>query len=531
MKRAALGFFLLLLLSWNLWLAIVHVGVLRPPPMPAKASGSANWWSRAEMGMNHIVVTGSPFPRGKELSRLTQDLLARQEDELMRVIDQMLPVRWIQQTLVAGLITWYWDADHYIGEEDLLEMYGVSRHAPTKYNYLIDPYTRQLAFHGLHEVGQLMVDSGVDGPMACTVAAAPVPGGWVLGRNFDFEGGRIFDQEKIVKWIFPERGYAYVSVIWAGMVGAVTGVNDHGLYISMNAAGSDDFRRIGTPSTLVMARVLREAQTTKEAIAILGDSRTFITDIFVILDREGSLVRVEKSPLRQAALEHSSATIVTNHLVTPTFASDSTNSRRMSDLTTVKRFERGEELLGKWPKGIQSKLAALQMLTLLRDKGVDSHGQPLHLGHRAAIDALISTHSVIWDSTEEILYVSQGPSLSGRYIGYDTRATFSRRQPVVAGELPSDPSVTTQDFENLQADLGRWRSVRALLNKKDCSAAKSELDQTHASNQLHITFLHLLGDVQTCLGDSDGARQSWQKALDAEPPYRSERVTLERKLR
>ena len=60
----------------------------------------------------------------------------------------------------------------------------------------------------------------------------------IIGRNFDFEGGRIFDDEKILKWVFPSNGIPFVSVIWAGMVGAVTGVNASGVYISINAAGT-----------------------------------------------------------------------------------------------------------------------------------------------------------------------------------------------------------------------------------------------------------------------------------------------------
>ncbi len=75
-------------------------------------------------------------------------------------------------------------------------MYGISRSAPRKYDYLADPYTRQVAYHGLHEVGQMMVDQGFEEGMACTVIAVKRGRQWILGRNFDFEGGRIFDKEK-----------------------------------------------------------------------------------------------------------------------------------------------------------------------------------------------------------------------------------------------------------------------------------------------------------------------------------------------
>jgi len=90
----------------------------------------------------------------------------------------------------------------------LEEMYGVSKSTSTDFDFLLDRFTRQIAYHGLHEVGQLAVDQGSDS-MGCTVVALPHKRNWIIGRNFDFEGGRIFDSEKIMKWVFPERGYSF----------------------------------------------------------------------------------------------------------------------------------------------------------------------------------------------------------------------------------------------------------------------------------------------------------------------------------
>jgi len=43
----------------------------------------------------------------------------------------------------------------------------------------------------------------------------------------------------------------------------------------------------------------------------------------------------------------------------------------------------------------------------------------LPLGDRRAIDARIATHGVVMDATARVMWVSEGPHLSGRFIRFD----------------------------------------------------------------------------------------------------------------
>jgi len=529
MKKTWIGLGLAVVLLWTLLLNVYHAGVLTPPRIPAGEQGSGEFIPRAQAGLNHLILRGTPYTRGLEAGRLTKDLLAQQEQVLVGQLRQWIPQTWLLKLGVAGLIAYFYGADEYIRPDDLLEMYGTTQSASREFNFLADPYTRQLAYHGLHEVGQMMVDRGVD--MGCTVAAVPHGKNWIVGRNFDFEGGRIFDEEKIVKWVFPDQGLAHVSVIWAGMVGAVTGVNEKGLYASINAAGSKGYRRLGTPSTLVLYRILREAASVDEAVKILGESKMFITDIFVIGDGAGQLVKVEKSPQKMEVIPANGAFAVANHLTGTSLKHDPVNMTRMREQTSIARESRALSLASKIGKNATPAVKTAQMLELLRDKGADEKGKPLHFGNRQAIDALIATHAVIWDSARGILFVSQGPSLAGKFLGYDLAKSFKTGKPVAAGELPVDSKITAEFHKGHHEAMATIKAAGKLLRGKKCQEASDKLYSIPEDQRRIARFFHVLGDIQQCLNLPDRAELAWSEAYDMRPAYAAERRDLATKLR
>ncbi len=463
-------------------------------------------------------------------------MLRAQEDELTTRLFHFVP-RWLFLALEPFGIAYFSGIDAYFEPWMTQEMYGVSKSAPHEYDWLGDGYTRQITYHGIHEIGQMMVDQKGD-VMGCTVAAVPTAKSWLLGRNFDFEGGRIFDREKIMKWVFPDDGYAFVSVIWAGMVGAVTGVNEHGIYVSLNAAGTKHYRRIGTPSTLVALKILQHAKTADEALAILRESTLFITDIFVLLDSHaGKLYRIEKSPLAMEVLPLEGPSIVANHLVGPRFADDPTNLFRRNELTSEARQVRGEALLrSAFPAGrLAAKRDEGTILSVLRDKG-EIDGQPLALGNRNAIDPLIAAHSVVFDGDDQTLYVGKGPGVSGEFLGFDLAASFRSGRPVRRGSLPSDPRVTPTAFA----------AIRLVEEKASAAAhafARGKCDEGEAPYQDALRALTLVGpetetyefvsaggDREACRGNLTAAKTLWRHALALHPAYLSERKGLEDKI-
>ena len=506
---------------WILILNLYHAGVFPPPKVDLSEKAEARWYPRADAGINNLVLIGAPFARGRAAGEVTGPLLREQEQTLVSRLDELIPAPALTvRAIVLAAIGVFHDADKYFSDEVVQEMYGTSLSAPKEFDYLADGFTRQVAYHGLHEVGQMMVDQGFD-DTGCTVAAVKMQNTFVVGRNFDFEAGRVFDREKIIKWVFPDKGYAFVSVTWAGMVGAVTGVNEKGVYISLNAGGSSDHRRIGVPSTLVILDVLEHAANAGEALEIIRSSQMFITDILVVLDAQGSLYRVEKSPLRMNATPVKSSIVIANHLNSPDFAGDETNLFRKQELTTVAREARGLQILASLPAAADPSTAVHQVLTVLRDKG-DDHGHSRPLGDRQAIDALIAMHSVIYDPLRQLFFVGTGPSVSGRFLGYDLKQSFHTRTPVRAGELPADPLVSPQIYDAVKTSLARFSRVRKLALDDKCDAARAELAQVTEAYRNQAGYFHSAGDVEACAGNPDLARAHWVKALALHPAYARE---------
>lgn len=530
MSRLFLFLFFPSILLWTVVLNIYHAGVFPRPNIEGQnPNAGAQWYDKDKWGIHHLVLDGPSYARGLKAGELTKDLLLEQEQVLNAQMETWFPERWMRQLLVLGAITWFQGADRYFEKPHLLEMYGTSKSAPHEYDYLADGFTRQVAYHGLHEVGQMMVDQGWE-DMGCTVIAIPRGRNWILGRNFDFEGGRIFDREKIVKWVFPDKGIPFVSVIWAGMVGAVTGVNAKGVYISINAGGSSEFRRIGTPSTLVTLKVLQEAENSDQAVAILKAARMFITDIFTVMDAGGNLFRVEKSPEHTIAIRVSGPAAITNHLVAPMFENDPTNKFRKSELTTLARFERGQKLAEQVPAGLDLDQTVNAVLAILRDKGIDDRGRPIHLGNRRAIDALIATHAVIYDGLRGILYVSQGPALAGPFLGYDLNKSFAGKAPVYVGQLARDPLVSDESFNAIKDANQKIAQARRMTKHLDCARALNLLETIPAEWREQSPYYHALGDAHSCAFRGEEARAAWRKALDLVPAYAKDEKEIKRRM-
>ncbi len=66
-----------------------------------------------------------------------------------------------------------------------------------------------------------------------TLPAAASPDGVArFGRNLDFPSFNIADKSSVVLIYRPEGRYQFASIAWPGMVGVLTGMNEHGLTLA-----------------------------------------------------------------------------------------------------------------------------------------------------------------------------------------------------------------------------------------------------------------------------------------------------------
>ncbi len=89
------------------------------------------------------------------------------------------------------------------------------------------------------------------------------------GRNLDWNiQGDAQDDAVILVWR-PKDGIPFMMVGWAGGIGSVSGMNARGITIGEMTVTSTDATFDGLPLFLIMRKILEEAETLDEAVAIM----------------------------------------------------------------------------------------------------------------------------------------------------------------------------------------------------------------------------------------------------------------------
>src|SRR5690606_27377897 len=104
-------------------------------------------------------------------------------------------------------------------------------------------------------------------------------------------------------------------ITWAGFIGVVSGMNDQGLTVTINAAKSSIPTGAATPVSLVAREILQYAADIDEAIVIAHRRNMFVSESFLIGSaRDHKSVVVEKTPDTLAVYDPGSDEVIcTNH--------------------------------------------------------------------------------------------------------------------------------------------------------------------------------------------------------------------------
>lgn len=474
-------------------------------------------WRREHHGQHVLYLEGDPFTQGYCNGRLTRALMTKQEQTLHDTLDELLRFKWLQRVVVRSLEFVYRKVPRVLSVSIRQEIAGFAAgYGGQGFAYMGPTYARIAMFHALHDISQAMVDNPL---VACSAFGASGPatanGHTLIGRVFDFEGGRVFDEDKVVLFSRPDYGIPFVSVLWGGMAGAVSGMNAEGLGVVLNAAASDDFDTEGTPSTILVRRMLQYAGSIEDAVAMAESTDVFVTDILLVADgKTGDLAVIELSPGRVAVRRGEDAIYATNHLLTDAFSNDSQNASRMLDGTTLSRYERVAERV----ETAYGTLDPAEAVAILRDRKL-SGDRSVALGHRGTIDALICAHAVVMDLTARKLWVSSAPHTLGAFVAYSLDDVFAGRL-TDRGSIPADPML---------AD-GSWRRFERARRL----AGSDRLDDIRGALRLAPGFLPALFKMaELCeeSGDEACAREAYRDFLDGEPPHRKHRLLAEERLR
>src|SRR5262249_48674851 len=152
------------------------------------------------------------------------------------------------------------------------------------------------------------------------------------------------------------------SVAWPGMNGIVTGVNEARVYISVNAARSDDEGARGEPVSLIVRDTLERAHSAEEAVTVLEEAKVRVADLYLVADKSHAFV-VEKTPRRFSVRPAAPTLAVTNHFLAPELRGEKRNQALEKKTTSRDRDARLDALVN----GAHQPLDARAAQAILRD--------------------------------------------------------------------------------------------------------------------------------------------------------------------
>lgn len=407
-----IGLPLLLALGLWLWYLTIHADPPRvsPDEIPARRveqtdslrTFGPNFLRLSKSGYWLLHIEGEAFERGYAAGRLMPDLLYYQEKVFVDRIREMIPSDSYLKFLRFVLVLFNRNLESYIPEENRREIYGISSSCSEAFNAIGTPYERQLNYHAAHDVGHAMQDYMLVGCSSFGVwNEESADSALLIVRNFDFYVGDDFARNKLITFCTPDSGYRFVSVGWPGMTGVLSGMNEAGLTVTINAAKSTMPVSAATPISILARLILQYASTIGEAYTIASRHKTFVAESLLIGSAaDGKAALIEKSPGRIALYEEAGSRIIsTNHFQSEAFAHDERNRENIATSDSPFRYRRIEELLNE-----AGAVTPPQAADILRDDAVNQH---------------TAHHSVIFHPKKRLMWLSTTPDKMGAYAAYN----------------------------------------------------------------------------------------------------------------
>jgi predicted choloylglycine hydrolase len=483
-----------------------------------------NWIKKNKYGLWELYVEGDPFKRGVIFGKLSQELMYRQESDLIKQINKMIPSVYYLN-IIKLFVAWFnKDLDSYIDNEYLKEIYGVSQSASHQFDYIASGYQRILNYHAAHDIGHALQGMHIIG---CTSFSAwgnkSYDGNLIVGRNFDFYVGDDFAQNKIVAFINPSNGYKFMMVTWGGMIGVVSGMNEKGLTVTLNAAKSEIPLSAATPISIVAREILQYAKNINEAYSIATKHKVFVSESIMIGSLEDNkTVIIEKTPSETDLYSRDDNYIIcTNHYQGEKLKNSKLNIENKNESASLYRFNRVAELMNVYPK-ISYKNAA----AILRDqKGIAN--ADIGMGNEKVINQLIAHHSIIFEPAKKLVWVSSNPYQLGAYVAYDLNKVFSSPGAVFNNPVLNEESLTISPDTFLTSinyiKFERYKEIKKTIKKYLSSDSiktldKSLLNEFVLCNPDYYDVYSLLGDYYKKNNDYANAIVNYKKALTKEVP-------------
>lgn len=409
-------------------------------------------YSMERAGVREAYLEGTPEELGERNVRLLGDRMNADEKSLWGTFEHFVPLSVLRTLMIDISRVRYRHIEDNVPEPRRRELASAAAAMQPDPNASHMPtYERVVFLHSVYDIALSFEHSPLIGCSAFALGAGATKDGHVIvGRAFDMEIGDVFDTDKVVYFVRENGKIPYASVAWPGLTGVLTGMNLDGVVVLVNGARAGEPRTTGLPVVFSLRETLQNAHDTDEAVAVLSKQDVMVSHIVFVADAKGKFAVVERAPGHAAYVRREFSDPmrvgVTNHFEGD-LKDDPKNLAVREHTTTLARRSRLDEMLGAVAPRSADAVSAVAML---RDHSC-AHGESCSLGDRRSIDALIATHGVVADATDRVLWVSKGPHLSGAFVKFDLKATFTEGHDPLSEAPPetiaADPILSDGRYE------------------------------------------------------------------------------------
>jgi len=496
----------------------------RSQPSPGFYTIKNSWFRKSKSGLFEMYVEGAPFERGVINGKLTKELVVKQEDAFVAQIKRLVPSNFYLHTLKYFVAWFNRNLDKNVTEEYKEEIYGISKSASDNYTYIGSNYQRILNYHGAHDIGHALQNMALVGCTSFgTWGVKSEDSTMIIGRNFDFYAGDKFAEDKIVAFFNPSKGYKFMTVTWGGFIGAVSGMNEKGISVTINADKTNIPSGAATPVSLVAREILQYAQNIDEAYRIAKSRKMFVSESFLIGSAsDGKAVIIEKTPDTLDMYDpHGDEILCANHFQGNVLRNSKENVQQMNESASPYRYERLQELMAAYGQNTVAKTVAI-----LRDqKGL--HGADIGMGNEKALNQLMSHHSIVFEPKKLLVWVSTSPWQLGEYVAYDLKKVFALQGMKTDHEIteqdltiPADSFLYTPAYKNFVVFRG--------MKQRIFDGGTIEPDSLVASNPQYYHSYVLAGDYSYKHKNYPAALHYYQQALTKVIATKNEEVKIKK---
>jgi hypothetical protein len=316
-----------------------------------------------------------------------------------------------------------------------------------------------------------------------------------------------------------------MTVTWGGFVGAVSGMNDKGLTVTLNAAKTNMPSGSATPVSLVAREVLQYAENIQQAIAIAKQRKMFVSESLLVGSaRDNKAVIIEKTPEAIDVYDPRGDMIMcANHFQSAALVKSKENVEQVNESASMYRYKRLTELLHANGRNTVQKT-----VDILRNRqGLNN--ADIGMGNEKAINQLIAHHSIVFEPSKLLVWVSTSPWQLGKFVAYDLNKVFTLKGMKADHEVSdstltigADPFIQTHDYQDFVA----FRRFKQRI----AEGGTVNPDSLVASNPQYYHSYVLAGDYLFAKGERKKALPYYQAALAREIATKKEEQHIRKRI-